>query len=380
VVAFHFMAVVVATASLGAGSLPPTTAGNPVVLWLGPFEAGALDGAALLEAVSVYTRDLSLETRTATDVPPPTPAARDAGVDAAAGAALRAHGARLGFWCEPAPDARTTALIIVDGEGRLAVRVVDSAGLDRPELHRAIALKLRAVLAATIGPEAAAISGGAPRAPPSSPAPAVVVPPASAAVRTDSAASGSAGAVVVATAPPFSRGPSRFFAAIGYRVSTPLGSGAIQQGAAAEAGARLGSALELATGAAIETRATGSSGAEGVSLFDLPIELEARWVRRGRHPSRLSSLSWGGGAFAAVHLTWATATAALGARQTSFDLGGGIGVAALVRGALGGGVAGEARLYAELPLPSTTYWVAGVPVLDRGARVGLGLALVFPSL
>ena len=64
------MAMVLATALLGAGA-PPTTAGDPVVLWLGPFESGALDGAALLEAVSVYTRDLSLETRTATDVPRP---------------------------------------------------------------------------------------------------------------------------------------------------------------------------------------------------------------------------------------------------------------------------------------------------------------------
>ena len=69
-----------------------------------------------------------------------------------------------------------------------------------------------------------------------------------------------------------------------------------------------------------------------------------------------------------------------GAQQTSFDLGGGVGVAALVRGALGGGIAGEARLYAELPLPSTTYLVRGHPVLELGARVGLGLALVFPSL
>src|SRR5580692_12472492 len=139
--------MVMATALLGVAA-PPTPASDPVVLWLGPFDASALDGAALLEAVSVYTRDLSLETRTATDVPPPTPAARDAGVDPAAGAAIRAHGARLGFWCEPATDARTITLIIVDGEGRLEVRQVDSAGLDGPELYRAIALKLRAVLAA----------------------------------------------------------------------------------------------------------------------------------------------------------------------------------------------------------------------------------------
>ena len=375
------MAMVMATALLGVGPPPSTTAGDPVVLWLGPFASGALDDAALLEAVSVYTRDLSLETRSATDVSPPTPAARAAGVDAAAGASIRAHGARLGFWCEPAPDARTTALIIVDGEGRLEVSVVDSAGLDGPELYRAIALKLRAVLAATIGPEVAAIPGAAPRASSSSsssPAPAAAVaPPAGAAGPGDAAARGGAGAVVVTAAPPVPSRPARFFAALGYRVSTPLGAGSIQQGAAAEGGAHLGRAVELALGAALETRAMASSGAGTVSLFDLPIEVEARWIGRGRG---LPRLSWGGGAFAAVHLSWATATAATGAQQTSFDLEGGLGVAALVRGALGGGIAGEARLYTELPLPSTTYWVQGAPVLDRGARVGLGLGLVFPAL
>ena len=368
------MAMVMATALLGVGA-PPTAASDPIVLWLGPFDGSALDGAALLEAVSVYTRDLSLETRTATDVPLPTPAARDAGVDAAAGAAIRAHGARLGFWCEPAPDARTTALIIVDGEGRLEVRVVDSVGLDGPELHRAIALKLRAVLAATIGPEAAASPGEARRAASSSGAPVVTVPPsAGATAPADVGARGGAGVVAVAAVPPAARGQGRFFAALGYRVSTSLASGAVQQGVAAEVGAHLGRAAELALGAALETRASGSASAGTVSLFDLPIDVEARWVRRG--PGRLS---WGGGAFAAVHLAWATATAPTGAQQTSFDVAGGVGLAALVRGALGRGIAGEARLYTELPLPRTTYWVQGTPVLDRGARVGLGLSLVFPS-
>jgi len=369
------MALALMGALLGAGA-PPTVAGDPVVLWLGSFEPGALDGAALLEAVSVYTRDLSLETRTATDVPPPTPAARDAGVDAAAGAAIRAHGARLGFWCEPATDARTTALIIVDGQGRLEVRLVDSAGLDGPELYRAIALKLRAVLAATIGPEVAAIPGAPPRASSPSPVPAAVVSPSAGAApgAVDSVAVGGAGPAVVVPAPPGTRGSERFFGALGYRISTPFGSGAIQQGAAAEAGARFGRAAELALGLAIETRATGSSGAGTVSLFDLPIDLEARWVRRGPR------LSWGGGGFVAAHLLWATAAEPTGAQQASFDLGGGVGVAALVRAPLGPGLAAEARLYAELPLPSTTYWVQGNPALDLGARFGLGLSLVFPAL
>ena len=54
---------------------------------------------------------------------------------------------------------------------------------------------------------------------------------------------------------------------------------------------------------------------------------------------------------------------------------------ALARGALGSGVRAEARLYAELPVPPTYYWI-GRPsqqILEVGPRVGLGLAVVFPS-
>ncbi len=297
-------------------------------------------------------------------------------MDAAAGATLRAHGARLGFWCEPASDGKTTALIIVDGEGRLEVRVVESAGLDGPELYRAIALKLRAVLAATIGPEAAA-----------------------------SSAWGAARAAVVS-------GTGRGRGAIGQRHGTGRFSGTRRRRCAggvsgASGHGRAGPILRLGRLPSLYAAQLGSDTARGrrrsgrapralrsswrwgrrskrgrtdgtsagtVSLFDLPIEVEARWVRRGR-----SRLSWGGGAFAAAHLSWATASASTGAQQTSFNLGGGVGLAALVRGALGRGIAGEARLYTELPLPGTTYWVQGTPVLERGARVGLELSLVFPS-
>ena len=103
--AFKLMSLLLA--AVGAAS-PAAPSGAPV-LWLGPFDTGSVDGPALLEAVAVYTRDLNLETRTASDIPLPAAAARAAGRDATAGAALRAHGARLGFWCEPAPDGKRPA-------------------------------------------------------------------------------------------------------------------------------------------------------------------------------------------------------------------------------------------------------------------------------
>ncbi|HLK89181.1 MAG TPA: hypothetical protein VKZ18_04750 [Polyangia bacterium] len=357
----HWLALLMAL-----GTATPSAPGGAVVLWLGPFDRAALDGAALLEAVAVYTRDLDLETRTATGIAPPSPAARAAGRDAAAGAAVRAQGGRLGFWCEPDGDGKKASLIIVDGDGRLEVRVIEGAG-PGPELYRAIALKLRAVLAATIGPEAAAPRAATPVEEPAPLAVAPAAPPPAAAVTARAP-------VVVAAAPPAPpSGGGRFFGAVGYRISTPLGSGSFQQGLTAELGARPGHGLELALALAAETHATDTAAIGTVSVFDLPIAVEARVVRGGRR------LAWGGGGFVAAHLLWATATDTAGETQTSRNVGAGAGLTALVRGAFGGGLSGEARLHVELPVPATYYWIGPTQVLEVGPRVGLGLALVFPG-
>lgn len=356
-----------------AGAAPPAPpTGAPVVLWLGPFDTDAIDGPALLEAVAVYTRDLNLETRTASDIPLPASAARAAGRDATAGAALRAHGARLGFWCEPAPDGRTTTLLTVEADGRLEARLVEAAGLDRAELNRAIALKLRAVLAATIGPEVlgpAANAASAPAAPP----PAAPPPTPAAPI--------SVSAPVVAVQPPPHTRASRFFGVIGYRLSAPLGAGSFQQGAAGELGARFGRSLEMALGLAVQTHAFDSAGGETVSVFDVPIEIEARGMLHGPR------LSFGAGGFAALHLLSASASASATAGAaamagTSFDLGGSVGLMTLVRGRLAGTVAAEARFSAELAVPGTTYTVGQTQtrLVELGPRVGLDLGLVFPAL
>lgn len=363
---FHSIALLAALA--GA---TPAASGNPIVLWLGPFDAGGIDGRALLEAVAVYTRDLNLETRTATGIAPPAAAARAIGRDPAAGAAIRAQGARLGFWCEPAPDGQTTSLLMVDDDGRLELRVVEGAG-PGPELYRAIALKLRALLAASIGPEAPPAPVEEPSLPPpplgTAPVPAAPAPPPT----TPPSAAANVSATIVAPSPAGESG--RFFAALGYRISAPLGSGSLQQGATGEAGLRLGRAGELALGLAVETHATDTATIGTVSVFDLPIDVAARLVHRGRR------VSWGGGGFVAAHLLWATANAYQGSRQTNFDVGSSVGLSALARGALGSSVRAEARLYLELPVPPTYYWIGQTSqILEVGPRIGLGLALVFPS-
>src|SRR6185312_4139085 len=214
-------------------------------------------------------------------------------------AARRAQGARLGFWCEPAADGQTTSLIIVDGDGRLELRVVEGAG-PGPELYRAIALKLRALLAASIGPEAPPAPVEAPSLPPpplgTPPVPPTPAPPPTAPPN----AAATVSATIVAPPPP-AADSGRFFAALGYRISAPLGSGSLQQGATGEAGLRLGRAAELALGLAVETHATDTATIGTVSVFDLPIDVAARFVHRGRR------VSWGGGGFLAAHLLWATA-------------------------------------------------------------------------
>jgi hypothetical protein len=355
---------------------PATPSGAPVLLWLGPFDSPAVDGPSLLEAVAVYTRDLNLETRTASDVPLPAAAARAAGKDAAAGAALRAHGARLGFWCDAARDGKTTTLLTVDADGRLEARAVEVAGLDRAELNRAIALKLRAVLAVTIGPE---ILAPAPQAePPVPPPPAPAAPPAAPVVPAPPGLPATPAAPAVLAAPPRSAPPPRLFGVVGYRLSAPLGSGSFQQGATAELGARVGLSAEVALGLAIETHATDAAGGERVSVFDLPIDIEARGMLRGPR------LSVGAGGFAALHILSASASTSATASApamsaTSSNLGGSVGLVALARGRLAGTVAAEARLSGELAVPGTTYWVGRARLVELGPRVGLDLGLVFPA-
>ena len=232
------------------------------------------------------------------------------------------------------------------------------------------------------GPEAAAISGAARRAlRRRRPAPAAIVPPSASATARPIRRPSAARAPWSVAASPVTRGAGRFFAALGYRISTPLGSGSIQQGAAGEAGAHLGRAVELALGAALETRASDSTGAGTVSLFDLPIDVEARWVWRGRRPSRFSRLSWGGGGFAAVHLLVGhgdrldgRATDVLRSRGRRRRRG------ARARRARAGHRRRSAPLH-RASAPEHDLLGAG----DSGSRssaprVGLGLSLVFPSL
>jgi hypothetical protein len=169
--------------------------------------------------------------------------------------------------------------------------------------------------------------------------------------------------------------PRRVFAALGYRLSAPFAGGGARHAVAAEGVHAPHRALELGLGTELGTRATQSAAAGSVSLFDLPVWASARlvWRAGGR-------LTLGAGGFAAAHLLWATAAATGGAeRAASFTVAAGAGAEALARARLGRALGAEIRVFAEAALPGTRYWVRDVPVLERGARFGAGLGLVFPG-
>jgi len=340
--------------------LAPTTApaDDQTILWFRSPEAAAIDARAMLDAVSVYTRDLGLTVRAVAETRP-VPADAVAANDAAA--MLRAQGARLGFWCEIRPGADTAVLTVVAAGGRLEVHLVERTGAHEAEQYRAIALKLRSVLVGTATPEPAVVIAP----PPAPPAP----PPAAAPAHPD---------LAVRAPPPAPPPPTwRLFASVGYRLSTPFDAASARHALAIDGALAVGRRFEITAGTELAARRELQVGAEAtetdqVSVFDWPITAGGRIVwRRDR-------VTIGGGLFGALHLLWASATGSGGAGSTSFTAAGGAGADALARLRVAGALAVELRLYMEVPVPTTRYFVNGVGPLDVGARGGAGLGLSFP--
>jgi len=340
-----------------AGATPEQT-----ILWFRSPDAAAIDARALLDAVAVYTRDLGLTVRTAAE-------SRSVPADAAganeAAATLHAQGARLGFWCVIRPGADTAALTVIGADGHLELHLVERTGAHEAEQYRAIALKLRSVLAGTATPEPVVVVAPPPR-PPAAPPPLTVAAPAPA--RTD---------LAVRAPPPTEPSRPRLFASVGYRLSMPFDSTSARHALAIDGTLALGRLFEIFAGTELAGRRELQLNAEAmetdhVSVFDLPLNAGGRVVWR--------QARWtiGGGLYGAVHLLWASATASGGTGPTAFTTAGGAGADALARLRVAGALAVELRLYVEVPAPTTRYFVNGVGPLDVGARGGIGLGLAFP--
>jgi hypothetical protein len=327
----------------------PVATGDQTILWFRSSDAATVDGRALLDAVAVYTRDLGLTVKAAADavaVPADVPAA------GAVAATLKAQGARLGFWCELRPNAELATLTVVATDGHLELHLVERTGANEAELYRAIGLKLRSVLTGTATPEPVAV-----RPPPTAPPPTPV----------------DAGLRAAPAAPPPATATRRPFVSIGYRLSTPVDSAAARHALAIDGALAIGPWLEAHAGTELAPRLEQQVGSDVLSIFDWPIFAGARVVRHG------ARFSYGGGLFGALHLLWASATPSAGAAESSFAAAGGAGAELLARARLAGALAGELRLYAEVPLPTTHYSLRGVAATDVGARAGIGLGLAFPA-
>jgi hypothetical protein len=387
-------------AATGAPAAEPAPSSSQTVLLLAPPESAGIDARALLEAAAVYTRDLRLTIRTA-------PVGFAGATPAEVAALVRAEAARVAFWCRPLAARREVVLYTVDGQGTVTRLVIEGSPRDGPELYRVVALKLRAGLLAAPPPRSAATVAGA-RSPPARGAPSI----APAAVGWDDRLPGSADEMVppdpapapvpgdltppAGRSPPPAAGVSRAAAPIGgasgpapaaarrrgaslvmaYQLSAPMAASPVRQALAVEVIAPAGGAGELGLGVEIAGRAVGTVAAGSVSVLDVPVRAGFRLRRRsGRWSLAL-------GPFAALHLLWATATAAdqAGAGQAdTFTVAGGAGVEGLVRVGLGGALALEVRLLAEEVLPRTRFWVRDTPAFETAARLGLAVGLVLPA-
>jgi hypothetical protein len=245
----------------------------------------------------------------------------------------------------------------VDARALVRTDVVNVAGLRGPDLHRAVALELRAVLTPENNRRAPA------------PVTSEIAP-----------AAGVASPVVVpATAPEPRRAPALALAAgVGYAASWTPGADAASTRAALalRATAALGrkERVELLAGVDLPLAVEGTVAAGSISLRDVPLRMG------GRLRWRAARFVMGVGAFGAVHLLFASARSSAGAHDNSRTAAGGGGVEALVRGPLVGPLSWEIRGFAEGMAPRTRFLVGGTPAIETGRyAMGGGLGLTFPT-
>ena len=342
-----------ALASVLAAETPDARDSDAGILYLVAASPQGIDAAALVDAVGIYTRDLRLGVRIVRD-----DAAESAAPDAAPRVALllRARRARLAFWCMPSADGRSVALVSVEAAGAWREDRVAYDDALKADFHRAVALKLRAILTSSPPDDAASAAS---RAPSAVPAPVETRPPAP-----------PAGARALATTSEHLRWALAAQYGLGRASGDFVGT---RQSVGLELAAAPGSvaALEIYAGARVARAAHGSVPAGTVELSDVPLWLGARWVGGGRR------LALGLGAWAAVHLQSATARASTGEASNTFTASGGTGLEAQLRVPASGRWSMQLTAWAEAVLPRTRLLVAD-SALDSGRFQGglsLGVAL-----
>ena len=367
-------AVALALALLIGGASARADAAQAIVFLGGARPA--LDDARLLDAVAVYTRDLRLEVHRRPGAAPGEITAQSLG---AVVALVRGERARLAFWYVVRPAGDTVLYTVgLDGE-RPLVNALPVAGGPGPELDRALALKLRAILTGAADseprlatpdpvvepakPEPAVTPSPSPSPSPSaSPSP----PPSPSPSPSPSASTPRAGAA----------GASKsWLGAAGYWLTVPTSGDFVRHGVALDVARRLRGAFEVHAGLEVSTGAE-LVGETGIgTLSDLPLRIGARVLfRRSRVAVAL-------GPVASLHVLSASGLAREGGRGEALRFGAGVGGELLGRVGLRGQMAAELRVLVERTLPHTRFLIEGAPLLDQGAvlfGVGVGLSFAVP--
>ena len=335
-----------AQASFTLAAEPPASAA--VILYVTPARASGIDSRALADAVGIYTRDLGFTVETVQDAGVgDTPAAVERVT-----AIRRVRGARLAFWCVSAADDRTVTLLSVDAQGSVHSDLVAAHGSQGPDLYRALALKLRAILIPSS--DRADSDRAALLARPARPAAAVARQPLPAATAAPSALSST----------------PRWGLALEYCLWLAPGSASPRQGLGLEVNASPASspALEIYASGRLARAAQRTVTSGAISLSDLPLRLGARWIESRR------SLALALGLFASVHILSASATSATGAKADTATAAGGGGLEALLRIPPSGRLAWELSAWAEGVASRTHFLVGGNRAIETG-RYAFGLAI-----
>ena len=363
--------------------------GGPAIVFFSHPEKRLLDEALLLDAVSIYTRDLGLTVQRSGGMPSLNGAS--APTDDVV-AVLRARAARIGFWCLVAADGRSIELVVVDVRKQVTHQTFAVDGVPGPDLYRAMALKLRVLATGrenptTVAPNAPAAgavlaspggnvqTGNPPTAEPGSARNSGIVERAETAKPTPRTAED---AVVVANRAPasHSREARRLFLSADYALSIPSGSASWRHAGALHGIVRFRSMGEGDLGLEVAASQARSATAGTISVLDVPVRLGLR----AAGPGRLHFVTVG--VVAGAHFLSARGVGVASAPGTdrAFTVAASGGFELVARTGSMHGWAPEFRAWIEGNAPRTRFLIRGDPGFEAGAvNGGFSLGVAFPA-
>lgn len=318
-----------------------------------------------MQAISIYTRDLGLELETRPGAPTEiTPDSLGAVL-----VALQSSGARAIFWCavrRDRPEPAAVLYAIAVEHGAPAVYALPAGRPDTPDVYRALALKLRAVLTG-----AAAVEPREPTPPPRLPPPPLPPLPPTASPAPSTTPTPPAPVAVAPTAP---RRP-RLTLATRYVATLPLETVLIRHGIEVDAVLPFRSRFEAHLEVELTAPPTATVAAGSASLLDVPIRLGARGYLGGRR------LRLGAGPLVGLHIIDVDGFGTDGTRGHDRRVSAGLGGDIVGRARLSDHVSIELVFRVEELVPNARFTLHGTPIFASGGVLfGVGAGLVLAAL